>query len=98
MNFVFKYKKRIETIIENFLNFACKFEINTDKSKIKNIVQIKLIYTDEKSNKFWNIEYTPNDYKVNYGKKKHKTDTFPVNNNLRRDLLRRKHAQGREVY
>ena len=64
-----KNKKRIETIIENFLNFACKFEINTDKSKIKNIVQIKLIYTDEKSNKFWNIEYTPNEYKVNYGKK-----------------------------
>ena len=24
---------------------------------------------DEKSNKFWNIEYTPNEYKVNYGKK-----------------------------
>ena len=30
-----KNKKRIETIIENFLNFSCKFKINTDKSKKK---------------------------------------------------------------
>ena len=64
-----KNKKRIETIIENFLNFACKYKINTDKSKIKNIIQLKLIYKDEKSNKFWNIEYTPDEYRVNFGKK-----------------------------
>ena len=70
-----KNKKRIETIIENFLTFSCKSKINTNKSKINtnkskiNIIQIKLIYEDEKSNKFWNIEYTPDEYKVNYGKK-----------------------------
>ena len=64
-----KNKKRIEKIIDNFFTFSCKFIKNSDKSKIKKIVQIKLIYKDDKSNKFWNIEYTPNEYKVNYGKK-----------------------------
>ena len=63
-----KNKKRIEAIIEHFLNFSCKLNIDTNNSK-KNIVQIKLIYEDDKSNKFWNIEYTSDEYKVNYGKK-----------------------------
>ena len=63
-----KNKKRIEAIIEHFLNFSNKLNIDTNNSK-KNIVQIKLIYEDDKSNKFWNIEYKSNEYKVNYGKK-----------------------------
>ena len=78
-----KNKKRIETIIENFLNFACKYKINTDKSKIKNIIQIKLIYKDEKSNKFWNIEYTPDEYRVNFGKKNTKGKTQYKKSNIK---------------
>ena len=78
-----KNKKRIETIIENFLNFSCKFKINTDKSKKKKIIQIKLIYEDEKSNKFWNIEYTPDEYKVNYGKKNTKGKTQYKKSNIK---------------
>ena len=76
-----KNEKRIETIIENFLNFSCKFKINTDKSK--KIIQIKLIYEDEESNKFWNIEYTPDEYKVNYGKKNTKGKTQDKKSNIK---------------
>ena len=84
-----KNKKRIETIIENFLTFSCKSKINTNKSKIYtnkskiNIIQIKLIYEDEKSNKFWNIEYTPDEYKVNYGKKNTKGKTQYKKSNIK---------------
>lgn len=76
-----KNEKRIETIIENFLNFSCKFKINTDKSK--KIIQIKLIYEDEESNKFWNIEYTADEYKVNYGKKNTKGKTQDKKSNIK---------------
>lgn len=56
-------KERINKIINNFLEFACKY-----MSNIEGITQLKFIFKDNKSDKFWNIEYTNNEYKVHYGK------------------------------
>ena len=58
-----KNKKRILNIIDNFVKFACK-----EKIEKKGIISLKLIFKNNKSNKFWNIEYSNIKYIVNYGK------------------------------
>lgn len=64
-----KNKKRIEDIINKFVEFACKEKnINKNLKKNNRIISLKLIYKDVKSSKYWNIEYNNTDYKVHYGK------------------------------
>ena len=59
-----KNKKRIVSIINKFVKFACDWN-----NKNIGIIQVNLEYKDSKSNKFWNIQYDKNSYIVNYGKK-----------------------------
>ena len=58
-----KNKKRIDSIINKFVKFACDWN-----NKNIGIIQVNLEYKDSKSNKFWNIQYDKNSYIVNYGK------------------------------
>lgn len=58
-----KNKKRINSIINKFVKFAC-----TWNTKNTGIIQVNLEYKDPKSNKFWNIQYDKNSYIINYGK------------------------------
>jgi predicted DNA-binding WGR domain protein len=68
-----KNKDRIEKIINNFYNFACK---NNDNKKINNdkINNDKKLITkyyeliDNSSSKFWKISYKDGYYKITYGK------------------------------
>ena len=59
-----KNKKRIEKIIDNFYNFACK---NGDNSKSKLTTKYYELI-DNSSSKFWKITYRDGYYKVTYGK------------------------------
>jgi len=72
-----KNKKRINLIINKFIKFAC-----TWNTKNNDIIQVKLIYKNSKSNKFWNIEYNNNSYKVNYGKVGTKGNILSKKNSL----------------
>ena len=59
-----KNKKRIEKIIDNFYNFACK---NGDKPKNKITTKYYELINNS-SSKFWKITYKDGYYKVTYGK------------------------------
>ena len=61
-----KNRQRIEKIINNFYDFACK---NSDKLKNKNKLITKYYeLINNSSSKFWKISYKDGYYKVIYGK------------------------------
>ena len=61
-----KNRQRIEKIINNFYDFACK---NSDKLKNKNKLITKYYeLINNSSSKFWKITYKDGYYKVTYGK------------------------------
>ena len=59
-----KNRQRIEKIIDNFYNFACK---NSDKSKSKLTTKYYELINNS-SRKFWKITYRDGYYKITYGK------------------------------
>jgi predicted DNA-binding WGR domain protein len=59
-----KNRKRIEKIIDNFYNFACKIG---DKTKSKLTTKYYELINNS-SSKFWKITYKDGYYKVTYGK------------------------------
>jgi predicted DNA-binding WGR domain protein len=60
-----KNRQRIEKIIDNFYNFACK---NGDKPKNNKLTTKYYELINNSSHKFWKITYKDGYYKVTYGK------------------------------
>jgi predicted DNA-binding WGR domain protein len=66
-----KNKKRIEKIIDLFIKYSCKKDDKTLSLNISNNKIISLYYEfiDNKSNKYWHIQYNKDgNYKIKYGK------------------------------
>jgi predicted DNA-binding WGR domain protein len=77
-----KNKKRIEKIINDFYNFACK---NSDKQKSKLTTKYYELINNS-SSKFWKITYKDGYYKVTYGKIGSKSKTIEKNEPLTKIL------------
>ena len=77
-----KNRKRIEKIINNFYNFACK---NGDKLKSKLTTKYYELINNS-SSKFWKITYRDGYYKVTYGKIGSKGKTIEKHESLTKIL------------